>query len=917
MPDWESEVRSAIARLNLDLSREVSIVEELAEHLDAKFNECLGNGLGEREAHRIVMEELSEEKLRSELHPLFTTTPSPVSPGREDRGSLFQSIVEDLRMALRLLRLNPGFAIVSILSLALGIGANAAIFELIDAVVLRTLPVANPRTLAKVPLIHNGRLGSSVARQHEISSAIWDQLRQQQQAFSSIAAWSTERFDLGQGGETHYADGMWVSGSFFDTLQLKPAFGRLFSRSDDYKGCGIQGVVISYGFWQDQFGGRADIVGSTLSLSRRAFRVIGVAPSGFWGLEVGRKFDVALPLCTEPALHSDGAWSISPTTWWLEVIGRLRPGWGIKRASAQLESISPGIFAATLPSAYDAIARENYLRFRFQAATAATGDSPLRKQYAYPLYLLLGISGFVLLIACANIANLLLAKASVRRQEMALRLALGASRSRLIRQLLSESFVLAGLGTILGATLASGISRALIAGISTGGNQVFLSLTPDWRVLWFTAGIGILTCIVFGLVPAFHAAHADTGAIVKMGGRGLSAARNHSFLRRGFMVSQLAFSITLVITALLFVRTFQNLFSLNTGFQQDHILVADFDTTPLRLPAGRRSEFARQLLAHVKATPGVLAAAETAIVPLSGNGWNDFIDVPGTAIQRKYSDFSEVSSGYFRTLNVPIFAGRDFDDTDTLNAPLVAIVNQAFTQTYLGEADPVGKVFGVRQDGGKADRLYRIVGLAANTKYGDVREEYGPIVYLPESQDPAPDPDVTILIRSNEETTSLISSLKARAVGDYPSVVLNFIVLRGAIVARLGRERIMAILSGFYGLLAAVLSVIGLYGVMSQSVTQRTKEIGIRMALGATRSKILLMIVQEALLLLSLGLIFGIVLLLEAGRSVQALLYGVKPTDPTTLGVAVAGMILVVLGASLLPAQRAATLQPVETLREE
>jgi putative ABC transport system permease protein len=917
MHDWRTQIRDAIACLNLDPSRAESIVEELAEHLDARFNECLANGIGEQEADRIVMAELSEENLQCGLRPLFGPAPSPFVPGRDDRGSFFASIRRDLEMALRLLRLNPGFAMVAILSLALGIGANAAIFELIDAVVLRALPVPDPQTLANIQLIHTGRVGSTVARQHEISSAIWDQLSQKQQAFSPIAAWSTERFDLGEGGEARYADGMWVSGSFFDTLEVRPSLGRLFSPSDDYKGCGIQGVVISYGFWKDQFGARSNAVGSTLSLSRHAFQIIGVTPPGFTGLEVGRKFDVALPLCSEPAVHADGAWSSSPTTWWLAAIGRMRPGWGIGYASAQLDSISPGIFAATLPPVYDAIVRENYLRFRLHAAPAATGDSPLRREYAYPLYLLLGISGMVLLIACANIANLLLAKASVRRQEMALRLALGASRFRLIRQLLSESLLLAGLGTALGATLAYGLSRALIAAISRRGDQVFLSLSPDWRVLSFTAGTGLLTCLVFGLAPALHAANTDAGSVAKTGGKGLGATHYQSFLRRGFMVSQIAFSLLLVIAAFLFVRTFQNLAGVDLGFRQDHVLVADFDATPLRLPVERRSEFARDLLARVQAAPGVLSAAETAIVPLSGNGWNDFIDIPGTATQRKSVNFSEVSPDYFRTLAIPIFAGRDFDQTDTLNAPPVAIVNRAFAQTYLGEADPVGGVFGVRQDSGMPDKLYRIVGVSANTKYTDAREEYGPIVFLPESQDPAPDPDATILIRSREETGSLIASLKALAARLSPSVVLNFSVLRDSIVDRLGRERMMALLSGFYGLLAVVLSVIGLCGLLSYAVAQRTKEIGIRMALGATRNRILLMILREALQLLIVGLVFGIVLVLAAGRSVQAILYGVKATDPSTLGFSIAGMTLLALAASLLPALRAATVQPVETLREE
>jgi putative ABC transport system permease protein len=917
MPDWRPEIRTAIAHLKLDLGREESIVEELAEHLEEMYSELLRDGVAEPEAACTVAKELNRAKLEEALRPVFKSAQSPVAPGREDQGGFLSGVARDLRMAVRLLRLNPGFAIIAILSLALGVGANAAIFELIDAVVLRTLPVPNPQSLANVPLLHDGRIGSSVARQHEISSAIWDQLKQQQHAFSNIAAWSTERLELGHGGEARYADGMWVSGSFFEALQVRPVLGRLLSPADDYKGCGLQGAVISYEFWQGQFGGRPNAIGSTVSLDRRPFQIIGITAPAFFGLEVGRKFDVALPLCSEPVLHADGAWTNGPTTWWLAVTGRLRPGETFERASAELSAISPGIFAATLPPGYDAIAQKSYLRFSFRAVPAATGISPLRNQYKYPLYLLLAISGLVLLIACANIANLMLVKASARQHEMALRLALGASRSRLIRQLLTESLLLAGIGTVAGALLAYLFSKAMIAGNSTGADQVFLSLTPDWRELSFTASLGILTCVVFGIAPALRAANTEPGVVVKTGGRWLTAGRERFMARRGFIVFQLAFSLVLVVASLLFVRTFQNLVNLNAGFRQEQILVAEFDASPLKLPVERRAGFQRELLTQVRATPGVLSAAETAIVPLIGNSWNDFIDIPGTAVQRTLVNFSEVSSDYFRTLDVPTFAGRDFNESDILNAPLVAIVNRAFAKKYFGETDPVGKIFGVRQDGGKPDKMYRVVGLVGDTKYGNLREDDGPIAFLPQSQDPVPDPDATFLIRSDEESIALVSSLKNTAARIDPGMVLNFRELRTSIRQGLGRERLMASLSGFYGVLAAVLSVIGLYGIMSYSVAQRTSEIGIRMALGATRGKILMMIARESLSLLGIGLAVGIVLVIAAGRFVQALLFGLTPSDPLTLGLAMAGMTVVALLASLLPALRAAAVQPIQTLREE
>jgi putative ABC transport system permease protein len=917
MPDWRDEVRRAIANLNLGLGREEAIADELAEHLGERYDELIAGGMKDEDARGAVLREFNEDKLRRELRPMFKEASYAIAPGSVAAGGFWAALGRDLRLAARQLRLNPGFATVALMSLALGVGANTAIFELIDAVVLRTLPVTDPRQLADVHLIHGGRVGSTVARQKDVSSAIWDQFRPQQQAFSDVAAWSTERFDLGHGGVARYADGMWVSGGFFNVLEVQPVLGRLIAPSDDVKGCGIQGAVISYAFWQGEFGGRANAVGSTISLDRHPFQIVGVTPQTFSGLEVGRKFDVAIPLCSEPALHGEDGWSKSQTTWWLAVIGRLKPGWSFDRASAQLTSIAPGIFAATLPSNYDAIERKDYLRFGFRATPAATGDSLLRKEFEDPLWVLLAISGLVLLIACANIANLMLARASARQHEMALRLALGATRGRIVRQLLVESLLLAMMGTAAGAALAHLLGRGLIAGIGTQDDKVYLSLAPDWRMLAFTAGLALLTCIVFGVAPALHAAQTEPGVLVKSGGRSFTAGRQRFLVRRSFIVSQVALSLVLVVAALLFVRTFRNLVNLYAGFDQQSILVADFDASALNLPMERRPSFKQELMRQVKATPGVTAAAETAIVPLSGDGWNEFIDIPGTSVQRKLVDFMEVSSGYFQTLHVPLLAGRDFGESDTVNSPPAAIVNEAFARQLLGGGGAVGRTFGTRQDGGKPEKIYRVVGLAGNTKYLDVREEYAPIAYVAESQEPSAGSDSTILIRSNEETASLISALKDVAARTSPEIVLNFSVMQTSIREHLGRERMMAALSGFYGGLAALLAMVGLYGIMSYSVARRRIEIGIRMALGANRGRILLMILREALAMLGLGLVAGTILVIAAGRAVQSMLFGLRPTDPLTLGMAMMGMMVVALTASFIPAQRAAAMQPMQTLRDE
>lgn len=917
MPDWPEEIRSAIARLNLDPAREASLVEELSQHLADRYNELRGEGMEDGDACRLLREELNDGRLIAELRPILSPAKETVAPGLDGQEPFFAGLGRDLRQALRLLRLNPGFAAVAILSLALGIGANTAIFELLDAVLLRTLPVRSPQQLADIQEIHHGRIGSTVARQRMFSFAIWEQLRREQKAFSAIAAWSTERFDLGRGGEARYAEGMWVSGSFFDVLQVRPAQGRLIGPSDDAPGCGLRGVVISNAFWQREFGSRGDAVGSKLSLDGHPFEIIGVTPPGFYGLEVGRSFDVAVPLCSEPVLHGPDVWTNSSTTWWLAAIGRLNPGWSLKQATAQLASIAPGIYAATLPSDYDASARRDYLRFSLKAEPAATGDSELRREYADPLLVLLTISGLVLLIACANLANLMLARAGARQREMALRLTLGASRARLVRQLLTESLLLAASGAAIGIELAQLLGRGLIAFIGNVQDPVYLPLYPDLRVLGFTVGVALLTCVLFGVAPALQAAHADPGTVMKASGRGLTAGRERFLLRRGLIVSQVALSLVLLVAALLFVGTFRNLLAEDAGFQQDHLVIADFDFSPLQLPAANHLAYKRELLAKVRSTPGVMAAAETNIVPLSGNGWNEFIDIPDTSIARTLVDFSAASAGYFATLETPMLAGRDFEENDTPASPLVAIVNEKFVRTFFPDGNAIGRTFGKREADGKPDQMYQIIGVVGNTKYLELRESPVPIIFVAEGQMADPGTESEFLVRSSEAPALLVDSLKRTAAESSPGMVLNFGVFRTSVLQQLTRERLMATLSGFYGILAAILAMVGIYGIISYMVVRRRNEIGVRIALGAGKGHILGMVLRETLTLLAIGLVAGTALAVAAGGAARAMLFGLKPADPLTLVVAAGGLTMIALAAGALPAARAAAVDPVQVLREE
>jgi predicted permease len=507
----------------------------------------------------------------------------------------------------------------------------------------------------------------------------------------------------------------------------------------------------------------------------------------------------------------------------------------------------------------------------------------------------------------------MLARASARQREMALRLALGASRSRLIRQLLTESLLLAALGAAAGAGLAQILSRAMVTFLSTQQDHIFLELPLDWRVLGFVTGLAGFACILFGLTPAIKASRTEPNVVLKASGRGLSAAGESLLLRRVLVVSQVALSLVLLMSALLFVRTFQNLMLVNAGFQDDHVLVAEFDYSPLKLPKDSQMAFKRDLLARIQTIPGVSSVAEVLFTPLSNAGWDGNVDIPDGS-ERQDVSFNRVSPGYFQTMETPLLAGRDFSPLDTPASPRKAIVNLAFTRRFFGGVNPLGRTF---HDSGKPDMTYQVIGVVRDTKYYSLRESPSPIVFVSFTQANGPQEQSTLMIRSEEGLLPLISSIKVAASEMNAGMVLNFTVLKTQIREGLLRERLMATLSGFFGVLATVLAMIGLYGVVSYMVVRRRNEIGVRMALGADRRDILVMVLQEAAVLLGIGLAIGTGLVLATGTATAYLLYGLKPRDPLTLTAAIAGMTLVALVASLLPAQRAAMVDPMAALREE
>ncbi len=828
------------------------------------------------------------------------------------------SFWKDLRYGFRALRLSPGFTLIATLTLALGIGANTAIFQLIDSIRLRSIPVKNPQELGTIRIAdrHWGS-GQFSSQYSQLSFPIWEQIRKRQEGFAEIAAWSDQRFNLATGGEVRKAKGIRVSGDFFHVLGVEPVLGRLIGPEDDQPACAASAANISYAFWQRNFGGDPSVVGKPLTLDGISFVVLGVTPPGFNGISVGDTFDVAVPLCVEPILSPRNNRLTLRHAWWLASIGRLKPGWTIARANAQIKAVTPAILQETIPPVYDAAGVKKYLEYKFGAFSASTGFSELREDSETPLWLLLGISGLVLLIACANLANLMLARASARERQITIRRALGASRWRMIRELLSESLLLAVAGTVCGLFLAFAISRMLVAFISTQQNQIFLDLGMDWRVLTFTTALAVLTTVFFGLAPAVRATRAEPATLLQSGSRGMSGGRERFSLRRILVVSQVAVSVVLLMGALLFVRSLRNLTTLNVGFQQSGILVTNVDFQCLHLPEERFTEYKRDLVKRVQAIPGVESAANAMLVPFGGSAWNEDVLLEGSDTDAGVVWLNYLGPGYFQAIGTPLLTGRDFDDRDTATSGKVAIVNQAFVRKILKGADPLGKRFRIHEPPGKPRPLYEIVGVAADNKFQDMHEEFLPFMYFPATQQEHPAPDDLILVRSSLPLTSLMASLKQTVAGVNPSIDLEFLVFKTRIHNSLLQDELMATLSGFFGFLAALLAAIGLYGVISYMVLQRTKEIGIRMAVGAGRADVVGMILKEAGILTIAGLVIGTTLALASAQVVKSLLYGLKPRDPLTMVLAVVTLAAVAALASFLPAYRASRLDPLKALHYE
>lgn len=830
-----------------------------------------------------------------------------------------EALWQDLGFGLRQLIRSPGFTAVAVLTLALGIGANTAIFQLLDAVRLRSLPVTNPEELTVVHLPDQAaRRGNQETYYPALNNPLWEYIRDHQTVFSQVLAWSPSVLGITEGDHQRLVQSLWVSGDFFPVLGVRPAAGRLFSSADDQPGCGASAVVVSYAFWRDQLGRDPHAVGRTLTINRHPVPIVGVTRAGFTGPEIGRSFDLAVPICSQAAYWSEGNWLQSSTDWWLTVMGRLKPGDSLSAANAGLKSLAPAAFEASLRKDYPTENIRDYLHFELVADSAPGGVSWLRNQYESPLWMLLGLAGVVLLIACANLANLMLARGSARVQELAVRLSLGATQRRLVCQLLWESAPLVVFGTGAGLVLARALSKCLVSLLSTQGDWLFVNLDSDWRVLGFTSMLAIVTALLFGLVPAFRAARLAPSQAMKSSSARVGGIEESSRLRRALVISQVALSLVLVTGSLLFARTLGNLLTVDAGFREDNILIAQIDLSRLRLPVLRRIGAKQEILDRLRSVPGVEGAAEASIVPLSGNGVDNRVWAEGEDRQSGFDpNFNWVGQGFFKTLGIPLLAGRDFDEKDTTTSPQVAIVNEEFARRFGKGRNPVGLRIRREARPNQPEMVFQIVGMVKNSKYLDVRESFRPIVYLSITQDQNPDPFEQVMIHSTVPLPMLTSSIK-RVIGEKSrDIDVGFSVFKTQIQASLLPEKLMAALSGFFGILAGLLTAVGLYGVISFLVARRTHEIGIRMALGAGKRQVLGSVLRETLMLTAVGIAIGLPITFLVARLLASMLFGVKPDDPATVALAAFALCAVGFLAAYIPARRAAKVDPLVALRYE
>ena len=827
-------------------------------------------------------------------------------------------MVTDLRDAFRALRATPIVTAVAVLSLALGIGANTAIFSLVNALMLRTLQVKDPQEL--VQLMANPTRTSW-------TNPLWEQIREREtQLFGGAFAYSTQRYNLARGGEARMVNGLMASGRFFDVLGVPAVIGRTFTPANDIRtGAGIENrqvAVISYGFWQRHYGGAADAIGKSIELDRVPFTIIGVTPPAFTGVDQGTAYEVAIPLAAEPLMRGPTESAMDQRQWWwIRVMARLKPGDNIERATAALGGIQPQLRDATLPQNARPQTLASYLRDPVGLRPAANGQDGLGRFYRDPLYLIMTVVALVLLIACANIANLLLARANARRHELSVRVALGASRWRIARQMFAESVLLSISGTALGVIVAQWGARLLMLEMFGDATSSALDVSLDWRVLAFTIGLASLTALLFGIAPAMRATGVAPSEAIKEQGRSIVGESRFGFGSL-LVVAQVALSLVLIAGAGLFIRTFSTLSNVRLGFEPEPILIVNVGARRSAVSAAERPLLYERLREAAAGVPGVRSAALQNLVPLTNSSWDTLLEnPPGLSLPEKDRavHMNEVSVGFFATYGTPLLAGREFTAQDSANAPPVVIVNETFAKRFFGGTNPVGRSIRNDPSPGENPPYMQIVGLVRDAVYVSLRDAIPPTAYVHAAQSKQPGPGTTIAVRAASGSPALLTrSLVDALTRVDPDITLTFRPYAETVRSATVQERVVAMLSAFFGGLALLLAGLGLYGVTSYAVSRRRTEIGIRMALGAGPAGAVRLVLARVATLVTLGVAAGIVLALWAAKYLTAssLIFGLQPRDPATL--LTAATVLGAIGAlaGYLPARRASRIDPARVLRE-
>lgn len=820
---------------------------------------------------------------------------------RDTRGVRWlDDLGRDIVYTLRSLRRAPGFTFVVVLTLALGIGANATFFSILNTLLLKPLPVRDPASLVMI----DG---------DQWTNPIWEQIRDRQsQILEGAFAWSPAAFDTSTTGQIDAVDGAYVSGGIFNVLGVNALRGRMLSPADDERGGGSDGpvAVISHRLWQQRFGGTDDVVGRSMTVERVPFTIVGVMPRSFFGLDVGRAFDIAIPLGAEARIRGEGSWLDGRSTWWLYIGGRLAPGQTIEQAQAALRAVQPQVREATIPPDFSPSLAAEYLTDPFDFVAADTGRSSLRTRYQPTLVAIMVVVGLVLLIACANVANLTLARATARERELSIRLAVGASRSRVARQLLVECLLLATMGAALGLLIATWGSTLVVSQLTTWRDAVFLDLTPDWRVFGFLVAVTGLTSVVFGLAPVWRIRGASPQDALRDGGRAMAGDRGAG-IRNILVVSQVALSLVLLIGAGLFLRTFVVLSRVPTGINAESLVVVDLNLQQSRLPREERGALVERMRDAVSTVPGAVASVSSLVTPLSGQGWNTAVATDKFTGRDRMSWMNAVSPGWFSAVGGSIKEGRDFSGTET---PGEVIVNEAFARKFMEPGPVAGQMIASQGPNGPPEPM-RVIGLASDVMYRNPREGMVPTIYVVAGRTRAAS---SLLVRitpgSEGRTTRAIADELRRLDAD---VAFTFRSFDDLVRATVTQERLTAGLSVAFGALALVLAVVGLYGVMSYSVNRRRSEIAVRMALGADPSTISRLVVGRASALVLTGIVIGSVASWWTSTYVQALLFRLDARDLTTMAGAAIVLGIVGLAAAWIPAWRASLIDPAGLLRED